>query len=77
MIAFLKTYGLEDDFKVSLLAVVYTPHPELSVASSVIPGPKLPVSSLTSVFILQLNIEPNHTTLAGHAYEHDVIMASK
>ncbi|XP_068613714.1 uncharacterized protein [Brachionichthys hirsutus] len=24
----------------------------------------------------KLNIEPNHTTLAGHAYEHDVIMAS-
>ncbi|XP_073257134.1 uncharacterized protein [Porites lutea] len=39
VIAFLKTYGLEDDFK--------------------------------------LNIEPNHTTLAGHSYEHDVVMASK
>ena len=25
----------------------------------------------------QLNIEPNHTTLAGHSYEHDVVMASK
>ncbi|KAM9513191.1 xylose isomerase-like isoform 1-T1 [Salvelinus alpinus] len=24
----------------------------------------------------KLNIEPNHTTLAGHSYEHDVIMAS-
>lgn len=32
VIAFLKTYGLEDDFKVSLLAIVYTPHPKLSVA---------------------------------------------
>ncbi|KAJ7373898.1 hypothetical protein OS493_009222 [Desmophyllum pertusum] len=39
VIAFLKTYGLEDDFK--------------------------------------LNIEPNHTTLAGHCYEHDVVVASK
>lgn len=25
----------------------------------------------------KLNIEPNHTTLAGHSYEHDVHMASK
>ncbi|XP_062506559.1 uncharacterized protein LOC134183111 [Corticium candelabrum] len=25
----------------------------------------------------KLNIEPNHTTLAGHGYEHDVIVASK
>ena len=25
----------------------------------------------------QLNIEPNHTTLAGHCYEHDVVVASK
>ncbi|XP_041359789.1 LOW QUALITY PROTEIN: xylose isomerase-like [Gigantopelta aegis] len=24
----------------------------------------------------KLNIEPNHTTLAGHAYEHDVVLAS-
>lgn len=24
----------------------------------------------------QLNIEPNHTTLAGHCYEHDIVMAS-
>jgi xylose isomerase len=24
----------------------------------------------------KLNIEPNHTTLAGHCYEHDVAMAS-
>nr|CAH0112826.1 unnamed protein product [Daphnia galeata] len=24
----------------------------------------------------KLNIEPNHTTLAGHGYEHDVVMAS-
>ncbi|XP_060074405.1 uncharacterized protein LOC132554121 [Ylistrum balloti] len=24
----------------------------------------------------KLNIEPNHTTLAGHGYEHDIIMAS-
>ncbi|XP_051920723.1 xylose isomerase-like [Hippocampus zosterae] len=24
----------------------------------------------------KLNIEPNHTTLAGHSYEHDVVMAS-
>lgn len=38
VIAFLKHYGLEADFK--------------------------------------LNIEPNHTTLAGHSYEHDVVMAS-
>lgn len=38
VIAFLKHYGLEGDFK--------------------------------------LNIEPNHTTLAGHSYEHDVVMAS-
>lgn len=38
VIAFLKHYGLEKDFK--------------------------------------LNIEPNHTTLAGHGYEHDVVMAS-
>jgi len=37
-IAFLRTYGLENDFK--------------------------------------LNIEPNHTTLAGHCHEHDVAMAS-
>jgi len=39
VISFLKTYGLDQDFK--------------------------------------LNIEPNHTTLAGHDYEHDIIMASK
>ncbi|KAJ3363865.1 hypothetical protein HDU91_002838 [Kappamyces sp. JEL0680] len=38
VIAFLRTYGLEKDFK--------------------------------------LNIEPNHTTLAGHDYEHDIVMAS-
>lgn len=38
VIAFLKHYGLEKDFK--------------------------------------LNIEPNHTTLAGHGYDHDVVMAS-
>lgn len=25
---------------------------------------------------MQLNIEPNHTTLAGHGYEHDVVVAS-
>jgi xylose isomerase len=25
----------------------------------------------------KLNIEPNHTTLAGHDYEHDIIVASK
>ncbi|KAL5017455.1 hypothetical protein ScPMuIL_007044 [Solemya velum] len=24
----------------------------------------------------KLNVEPNHTTLAGHAYEHDIVMAS-
>lgn len=30
-----------------------------------------------STCILQLNIEPNHTTLAGHSYEHDVVVASK
>ncbi len=24
----------------------------------------------------KLNIEPNHTTLAGHTYEHDIFMAS-
>jgi len=39
VIAFLKQYGLDNDFK--------------------------------------LNIEPNHTTLAGHSYEHDIIFASK
>lgn len=39
VISFLKTYGLDRDFK--------------------------------------LNIEPNHTTLAGHDFEHDVMMASK
>lgn len=38
-IAFLKTYGLDNDFK--------------------------------------LNIEPNHTTLAGHDFEHDILFASK
>lgn len=38
VIGFLRTYGLENDFKV--------------------------------------NIEPNHTTLAGHDYEHDLRMAS-
>ncbi|XP_076810475.1 xylose isomerase-like [Clavelina lepadiformis] len=38
VIAFLKTYNLDKDFK--------------------------------------LNIEPNHTTLAGHGHEHDVVMAS-
>lgn len=38
-IAFLKTYGLDQHFK--------------------------------------LNIEPNHTTLAGHDFEHDIIIASK
>lgn len=35
--------------------------------------------NLFCYFILkkfQLNIEPNHTTLAGHAYEHDIVMAS-
>lgn len=25
----------------------------------------------------KLNIEPNHTTLAGHGYEHDIIISSK
>lgn len=25
----------------------------------------------------KLNIEPNHTTLAGHSYEHDIIVAAK
>ena len=25
----------------------------------------------------KLNIEPNHTTLAGHDYEHDLLFASK
>ncbi|CAF4532033.1 unnamed protein product, partial [Rotaria magnacalcarata] len=25
----------------------------------------------------KLNIEPNHTTMAGHAYEHDVEMCSR
>jgi hypothetical protein len=25
---------------------------------------------------LQINVEPNHTTLAGHCYEHDIVMAS-
>jgi xylose isomerase len=25
----------------------------------------------------KLNIEPNHTTLAGHSYEHDIVIASK
>ena len=25
----------------------------------------------------KLNIEPNHTTLAGHSYEHDIVLASK
>mmetsp|Transcript_3362 Transcript_3362/g.4883 ORF Transcript_3362/g.4883 Transcript_3362/m.4883 type:complete len:440 (-) Transcript_3362:1490-2809(-) len=25
----------------------------------------------------KLNIEPNHTTLAGHAFEHDILFASK
>ncbi|XP_031553887.1 xylose isomerase-like isoform X2 [Actinia tenebrosa] len=39
VIGFLKTYGLDNDFK--------------------------------------LNIEPNHTTLAGHSYEHDIVVASK
>lgn len=39
VISFLKTYGLDKDFK--------------------------------------LNIEPNHTTLAGHCFEHDVVVASK
>jgi len=39
VIGFLKTYGLDKDFKV--------------------------------------NIEPNHTTLAGHDYEHDIEMASR
>eukprot|EP00164_Ancoracysta_twista_P006170 GFYU01008546.1.p1 GENE.GFYU01008546.1~~GFYU01008546.1.p1 ORF type:complete len:480 (-),score=180.97 GFYU01008546.1:142-1512(-) len=38
-IAFLKTYGLDNDFK--------------------------------------LNIEPNHTTLAGHEFEHDVMISSE
>jgi xylose isomerase len=39
VIGFLRTYGLENDFK--------------------------------------LNIEPNHTMLAGHSYEHDVEIASR
>lgn len=26
--------------------------------------------------VWQLNIEPNHTTLAGHGYEHDIVMSS-
>ncbi|KAA0145869.1 hypothetical protein FNF29_02462 [Cafeteria roenbergensis] len=25
----------------------------------------------------KVNVEPNHTTLAGHSYEHDIIMASQ
>ena len=39
VMGFLKTYGLEGDFK--------------------------------------LNVEPNHTTLAGHGYEHDVAVAAR
>ena len=38
---------------------------------------KLIVGCMISLVTSQLNIEPNHTTLAGHAYEHDVIVASK
>lgn len=38
------------------------------------------VTSFLRQFNLQndfkLNIEPNHTTLAGHGYEHDIVMAS-
>ena len=26
--------------------------------------------------LFQLNIEPNHTTLAGHSYEHDIVVSS-
>jgi len=26
---------------------------------------------------MKLNIEPNHTTLAGHDYEHDILVSSK
>ncbi|KAK3089393.1 hypothetical protein FSP39_003250 [Pinctada imbricata] len=29
-----------------------------------------------NISMIMLNIEPNHTTLAGHGYEHDVVMAS-
>lgn len=39
VMAFLRTYGLEKDFKI--------------------------------------NIEPNHTTLAGHAPEHDILLAAQ
>ena len=39
VLGFLRTYGLENDFK--------------------------------------LNIEPNHTTLAGHDYEHDIVIAAQ
>ena len=37
------------------------------------------IDDICSLFliILQLNIEPNHTTLAGHGHEHDVVVASK
>lgn len=24
----------------------------------------------------KINVEPNHTMLAGHSYEHDIVMAS-
>ena len=25
----------------------------------------------------KVNIEPNHTTLAGHEYEHDIVIAAQ
>ena len=28
------------------------------------------------IVFVQINVEPNHTTLAGHSYEHDVVLAS-
>ena len=38
----------------------------------------MPLSIIILIFYtpMQLNIEPNHTSLAGHGYEHDIVVAS-
>lgn len=37
--------------------------------------PLISLYLLTAV-LLQINVEPNHTTLAGHPFEHDIAFAA-
>lgn len=78
-ISFLKTYGLDKDFKVSNFQIT---NPNccfedlfLTLLERYYPRANALVDGNSPH--LQLNIEPNHTTLAGHGHEHDVVLASK